>query len=204
MIGIDTDELTSVETLTAYIAVWAESRRDRGFTSPSWAGSYGIVLLGGGRRQELWASGYSTSDDCLRAFAAQRVLKLPSGFDRLVIHTKGLLDHVRAPDGHVRKARRRAGHVNSNGDPYDLFAVYDKIANALDEGHCELKNVRSREEPDQYRLAETLAKGIGREMAIKLKPLHWHAAEIEPRNAILATDADPDPYGLATLLDAAE
>ena len=194
----------SDDTLTAYIAVWAENRRGIGFNSPLWAGSYGIMVVGNGVRRGMWGAGYATNDDSLRALAAQRILQLSTIQEKTTIYTKGLYDHIRALDGHVRKARSRPGHTNANGQPYDLFDVYDALARDLDNELWEIHQIKGRDEPDQYLLAEQLAKGIGRETAIKLKPLHSHAAEIAPRNAILATDEDPDPYGLIAILDAAE
>lgn len=203
MVPLDIDETLDQDTLTAYIAIWTESRTSKGFNSPSWAGSYGVLLVGGGERRELWGGGYGTQDDSLRAFAVLRVLQLARP-RHVIIHTKGLVDQVRTPDGHVRKALARKEHTNTTKEPYDNYEAFAEIARAIDRGDCEIRTVRSRQEPDQYRLAERIAKTIGRETALRLKPLHWHTAEVDPRNLILATDEDPDPYGLGSMGEAAE
>ena len=193
--AVDSEEIQA-GNITVYISIWSEQRRKAAFEVPAYAGAYALVVTGRGHHDRHWGAGYAMSDDALRAFAVERLLGRFPNEQGILVHTKGLIEHVRLPDGHIRKARRRPGHRTSSGNPYDAFPQFDAITTEMDKGRWSLQPVDKRDEPHGYRIAQRIAETLGREAAERHRPLFSHFADIHPRNYILATDEDPAPFNL--------
>lgn len=191
--SVDPEEIAD-DRFTVYLGVWAEQRIKPGFSVPLYPGAYGLVIAGKGRQVAHWGSGYAMADDALRAFGVERVLHLLPNEKGIRIFTKGLKDHVKFPDGHVRAARHRPGNVTTAKQPYDAFRELDRISRALDDGMWTLEPISKRNEPDGFLKAQHLAATTGREAALRDAPFYSTLAELDPRNHIVATDENPQPF----------
>lgn len=194
--------MTSPEDITddhyrVYIATWSERLLKSVFSEGTFPGAYGAVIVGRGERRELWGAGYATSDDILRAEATKRVLNRYISGGPFDVFTRGLIDQIKAPEGHVRRARARPGHTNQRGQSFDGFEVLDEIAKAMDAGKWALHQVVRRQEPFEFLRAQRLAKTIGQDTAQRYSAFFSTYNEEFPRNHIIATDEDPDPHDLA-------
>ncbi len=182
---------------SVYIEVWAERANRAAFLPALHASSYCAIAVGFGEQKVLWGAGYSTSDDILRAMALKRVLDEFHSNGAIEVYAKGLVDQVKAPAGHVRAARRRPDYTNSRGQPFDGFEYLNMVATALDEGKLVLHQVRARQEPEEFLFAKEIAETTGKACAKHNAPVFTSLHEIHPRNHIVATDKNPDPYNLS-------
>lgn len=179
-----------------YIATWSERILKPVFATMTFPGAYGIVILGHGERREHWGAGYATSDDILRAEAIRWVLEKYSTAQPIDMFTRGLIDQIKVPDGHVRGARERPDHTNQKGQPFDGFAVLDEITKKMDARKWTLHQVVRRKEPFEFLRAQKLAETIGKDTAHRYSPFFSVFNEEFPRNHIIATDENPDPHDL--------
>ncbi|MBZ9734353.1 hypothetical protein LB534_05000 [Mesorhizobium sp. CA18] len=195
-IPFDSQEINDPTTLRAVIEI-DRGPRPEGFAPPQHAGSYGAVLWGRGDVLRFWRAGCAKSDDILRAAAVSRLLEARQRDATLLVHSKGLvgiLDHV------ARSRGRTAG-----GKPFDGFDFLKPIQEARDRGEWRLVPFKARvEEPEGHHLAVQSARSGLRAALRRLPLLSTLAAEHkDPLNFIAATDADPDPDGLVSRLEAA-
>ncbi|RWB64373.1 MAG: hypothetical protein EOQ48_01780 [Mesorhizobium sp.] len=195
-IPFDPQEVNDPTTLHAIIEI-DRGPRPQGFAPPQHAGSYGAVLWGQGEVLRIWGAGCAKSDDILRAAAVSRLLAERQGEAKLLVHSKGLVGIL----GHVARSRGRT----VGGKPFDGFGLLKPIQEARDRGEWGLVPFKARaEEPEGYHLAVQSAKsGLG--VALRMLPLFSTLAtqHKDPLSFIAATDADPDPDGVLSRLEAA-
>ncbi|PBB94812.1 hypothetical protein [Mesorhizobium sp. WSM3862] len=197
-IPFDRDEINDPSTLRAIIEIDRGPRPEAAsFAPPQWAGSYGVVLWGQGDVLRFWGACCAKSDDILRSYAVLRLLERRHGDARLRIYSKGLADQLR----HVSASQ---GFKADGKTPFEGFGLLKPIQEARDRGEWELVPFKARvDEPEGYHVAAQEAKS-GLRVALGLRPVisTLAAQHRDPLNFIAATDADPDPDGLVSRLEA--
>lgn len=175
----------------------ASGEQPRGFAPPQRPGAYGAVAWGqGGPILRMWGAGFAKSDDTLRAAAVLRLLEIRPPGTKLRVYSKGLADQL-------RYVSRSLGLKADRKTPFDGFEWLKPVQEANDRGEWELQQFTARQEPGGYHLAREQAQ-LALRVALKLRYRFPDLADLHSTfNLIIATDKDPDPFGMVSYREAA-